>query len=186
MSAPLCKNCTHLNQASGDCQHPDAPVDLVWGNHMPASFVRIRKNSDDGPCGREGRMFQAKDGSLDSAWRLDTGENLVGNPVGVGASTVSVEIFPVGFAPNGEIVRVKVNADHAHAFCLKTFAADFGSGQPLVVGPMEFLTVLEHGAKPVEVLALEPHHGGGTDGLSHAGTPFVDGAATVAEQGGAA
>lgn len=124
--------------------------------------------------------------SLDRVGRLNPSENLVGDPGGVSVSAIGVELLPLGFAPFGEIVRVNVNADHAHAFCLKTFAANFGCRQPLIVGPMEFVAVLEHGSKPVEVLTLEPHHAGGLNRLGHMGAPLVGNAAIVATEGGAA
>lgn len=80
--------------------------------------------------------------SVRDVGRLDAGDHFVGDPSGVGVSAVGVEILPLGFAPYGEIVRVNVNADHAHAFCLQSFATKFSGGQPLIVGPMEFVTVL--------------------------------------------
>lgn len=124
--------------------------------------------------------------SLDPIRRLRAGENLVSDVGGVGASAVGVELLPMGFAPLGEIVRVKVNADHAATFCLERFAADFCSGQPLIVGPMEFVTILKHFSQPVEVLPLEPHHASGLNALGHTETPEVEDVATVAQQGGAA
>ncbi len=118
--------------------------------------------------------------SLNRVGRLHASEHLVGDKCGIGVSTVGVEFLPLGFAPHGEIVRVNVNADHAHAFCLETFAAGFGRGKPLIVGPMEFVTVFEHGAEPLEVLSLEPNHAGGLNTLGHHESPEGSDAANVA------
>jgi len=62
----------------------------------------------------------------------------------------------LGFAPLGELLRVKVYTEDLASFCLERFAAGFGCLQPLIVGPMEFVAVLAHGAKDRECLAREP------------------------------
>lgn len=122
----------------------------------------------------EGGLRCAHAALLQPGRRLDTCDGLVGNETGVGASTVGVEFQPLGFAPFGEIVRVQVNADYAPAFCLESFAASFGGGQPLIVGPMEFVAILKHGAQPDVVLALEPDHAGSLNGSHTASIEVTD------------
>jgi hypothetical protein len=53
---PLCIHCRHYN--TGDCVHPDSPRDVVRGWPTTAAFMRQAKNSNDGPCGVEGRLFE--------------------------------------------------------------------------------------------------------------------------------
>jgi hypothetical protein len=53
---PLCVACRHYS--AGDCTHPDSPRDLVRGWPTSAAFMRQAKNAADGPCGREGRLFE--------------------------------------------------------------------------------------------------------------------------------
>lgn len=99
---------------------------------------------------------------------LNAGQCLVGDQARVLHAGVGVELHPLGHAPLGEIVRVNVYADDPQSFDLLGFAAGFGCAQPLIVGPMEFVTVLEHGPQADKVLGLEPGH---TDDLylsSHA------------------
>lgn len=95
---------------------------------------------------------------LHRAGRLNTRQDLVGNFAGIAHTCVGVEIHPLGSAPVGEIVRINVHADDPQSFDLLSFAAGFGCPQPLIVGPMEFVTVLEHGAQAGEILRLEPGH----------------------------
>lgn len=120
--------------------------------------------------------------SLDGIGRRQTGQHLVGNLAGVAHACVGVEIHPLGNAPAGEIVRVNVYADDAQAFDLVRFAAGFGCAQPLIVGPMEFVTVLEHGAQTDKILPLEPRHADRAHLIDHASTPIRCDELIVAEE----
>lgn len=73
-------------------------------------------------------------------------------------SSVGVEFHPLGLTPFGELVRVYVHANNPDAFCLKSFAALFSSHPPLIVGAMQFVTILEHNFEPEKVLGLIPGH----------------------------
>ena len=89
---------------------------------------------------------------------ISTTQHLDGISISEDISCISVEFQPLGFTEFGELVRGYVNADHAVSFCLKSFAALVSSHEPLIVGVMEFVTILEHGAKTSEVLGFVPSH----------------------------
>lgn len=59
-------------------------------------------------------------------------------------SCLGIDIQPLGSTPAGELVRIDVCADHAKSFCLKAFASLFGGPEPLIVGPRQFVAVLEN------------------------------------------
>lgn len=175
----FCKDCSHQTtymRGTHRCSAPVLGLDIVTGeaNHEDCRAMRRPSSASGhgkGPCGPEALMFEPKSESLDRTGRLNTCKNLVHDESGVSVSAIGVELMPLGFAPFGEIVRVNVNADHAPAFCLKTFAADFGCGQPLIVGPMEFVTVLKHEQQPSPVLSPVPDHAGCLNASCHVRTP---------------
>jgi len=118
--------------------------------------------------------------------RLHAQQGFVGDQARVLHAGVGVEIHPLGYAPLGEIVRVNVYTDDPQSFDLLGFAAGFGCAQPLIVGPMEFVTILEHGPQADKVLGLEPGH---TDDLhlsSHAVPSDVVGEHCIVAEGCAA
>ena len=84
--------------------------------------------------------------------------DLVGHETGELVPCFGVEFHPVGHAPFGEIVRVNVYAHHPDPIGFQALAASFSGGQPLMVGPMEFLAVLKHPQEPVKVLGPVPGH----------------------------
>lgn len=91
--------------------------------------------------------------------------------VGVPHTSFGVELQPLGFAPFGEIVRVQIHTENPDALCLESLAVPLGRGKPLIVGPMEYVTVFEHGAKNGEGFTSEPRkssnlnlHSSSTDG----------------------
>lgn len=102
-------------------------------------------------------------GALVGSGRLACTEGLVRDEARVLASSIGIEFQPLGLAPGGELVRVKVSADNFHPLSLERLAACLSSSQPLIVGVMEFVTILEHGAHLGEVLALEPGESYGLD-----------------------
>lgn len=101
-----------------------------------------------------------------------TGDGAVGGLIGKRHATVGVELQPLGLAPLGEIVRVNVCPNDPDAFDLLSFAASFGGSQPLIVGPMEFVTILKHGHEAGPVVTGVPGH---ADGLNLHGTSPVVG-----------
>jgi len=105
---------------------------------------------------------------MNSATTLGTSDCLVGDEASVLVSCFGIEFHPVGFAPFGELVRVNVYAHDPMALGFELLASALCGGKPLLVGPMEFVAVLEQGAKPVEVLGLVPSH---TDDLNLHGQP---------------
>ena len=89
---------------------------------------------------------------------VSTGNHLISDPTGVFVPSVGVDFHPLGFTPFGELIRVYVYTENPDVFCLKTFARLLSSHEPLIVGRMEFVTILEYGTKPDEVLALIPRN----------------------------
>lgn len=75
---------------------------------------------------------------------LAAGKNLVGDKIAEGFSCCGVDFHPLCIAPFGELVRVYVHPNDPMSFDLKAFAACFGGGEPLIIGPMEFVTILKH------------------------------------------
>lgn len=84
--------------------------------------------------------------------------DLVRNEISVLHPCCGIEFQPLGFAPFGEIVRVNVYSNNTSALTLETFVSGLSRFQPLRVGPMEFVAILEHGADAEEVFRLEPSH----------------------------
>ena len=54
-----------------------------------------------------------------------------------------VEFYPLGDAPDGELVRVKVNSDHDVSTCLEMLSKALGGGQPLSIGAGQFVAVFK-------------------------------------------
>lgn len=81
-----------------------------------------------------------------------------GNQGGEGIASFSIELQPLGFAPFGELVRVKVYADHPDAAGFERLAALFCGQQPLLIGPMEFVAILKQGAQAGEIPGGVPDH----------------------------
>lgn len=100
-----------------------------------------------------------------------TGDGAVSGLVGKRHATVGVELQPLGLAPLGEIVRVNVCPNDPDAFDFLSFAASFGGSQPLVIGPMEFVTILKHGHETGPVVTGVPGHADGMD--LHGASPVV-------------
>lgn len=94
---------------------------------------------------------------------ISTTEHLSGIEAGEFLPCVGVDFEPLGSTPFGKLVRVYVHANYPATFCLKSFASLLSSHEPLIVGDMEFVTILEHGAKTDEVLGFVPGH---TDNLN--------------------
>lgn len=91
---------------------------------------------------------------------LTTSSNLVSHEACVLSACVGIEIQALGFAPFGEIVRVYINANDADASAFQLLLASKSGLQPLRVGAVEFVAILEHGSEFDEVLGLEPSHTG--------------------------
>ena len=71
---------------------------------------------------------------------------------------VGIEFQPLGFTQLGELVRVYVYSDNPDASVLKSLAAALCSQEPLIVGPMEFITILKHSPELVKGLGPVPRH----------------------------
>ena len=65
------------------------------------------------------------------------------NHAGVLPPSIGVELTTLGLAPFGKIVRVNVYTNHADAFCFHVFSKLIGGGEPLMVGAMEFVTIIK-------------------------------------------
>ena len=102
-----------------------------------------------------------------SASALHPGNHLLSLPYGKSSAPLGVEFVPMGFTPEGEVLRVYVNANDEQAFCLEDFAAFFCGGKPLVIGPMEFVAIFKHDAQGGVVLPFEPRHADRCLGLGH-------------------
>jgi hypothetical protein len=107
-------------------------------------------------------------GNLSARIGHGAGDDLVRDPRRELLTTAGVEFQPLGFAPRGEIVLVEVRPNDESAFDFLAFATDFCGHEPLVVGPMQFVAVLEHHAQRVEGGAIaKPGHSDRGDGLIH-------------------
>lgn len=84
---------------------------------------------------------------MDAITILAAGREVVRDKISVLHSCSGVEFQPLGTAPFGEIVRVYVHTENPNALSLETLLASLSSHKPLRVGPMEFVTVLEHRAE---------------------------------------
>lgn len=74
---------------------------------------------------------------------LDSTDSKHGAPIGKGPATGGIELLPLGMTPRGELVRVNISTDYPEAFDLLKLSKALGGCEPLIVGPMEFVTVIE-------------------------------------------
>ncbi|MDO9105200.1 MAG: hypothetical protein Q7U57_09595 [Methylovulum sp.] len=77
---------------------------------------------------------------------IGTRNDLVSDHTGVLVSCIGVEFQPLGYAAFGELVRINVYAENPMSLDLESLFICLGGCKPLVVGPMEFVTILKHAA----------------------------------------
>ena len=113
------------------------------------------------------KQQQANQTLLNSIRLLSPGQHLVGDQACVIHATLGVDTLPIGCAPNGESVRVYVYTDNPNTFSLHALATFLSIPEPLIEAAMQGVTVLEHSAQSLEMLALVPSHTDRLNLLAH-------------------
>ena len=88
--------------------------------------------------------------------------------VGVPLSCVGIDLMPICRAPLGEVVRINVHTDNPNPETFLAFAKALSGGEPFLVGPMEFITILKHSSQPIVGFRPKPSHSGDLNLHKHA------------------